>query len=233
MPSTYIKKNDVPQSTGQSRSVPDNKRPTSSNGYALSTQQLHQLLSGDQKITCHDPFEQAVLKQQQLLVICNLLDRQNSIHQRLSQLLNADDGAQWLDRKISKFKSHCPAEILHKISHASSEQCAEIKYCSVINQNFFSQISEHLYTPLIILSKLQTSELNDNERQDWYEWCLGFKNKLTTIEKQMSDGKAFFSLKTFDKIRVLAKDKVIQQQIGSMKNLFQTNPLPDHDVEFS
>jgi len=233
MPSTYIKKNDVPLTNGQPASNQDKKRPASSNGYTLSTQQLHQLLSGDQQITSHDPFEQAVLKQQQLLVICNLLDRQNSIHQRLSQLLNADDGAQWLDQKISEFKSHCPAEILHKISHASNEQCAEIKYCSVINQNFFSQISEHLYTPLIILSKLQTSELNDNERQDWYEWCLDFKNKLTAIEKQMADGKEFFSLKTFDKIRVLEKDKTIQQQLGSMKNLFQPNPLPDHDVEFS
>jgi len=233
MPSTYIKKNDVPVTTGQSRSNKDKKRPASSNGYALSTQQLHQLLSGDQQNTSHDPFEQAVHKQQQLLVICNLLDCQNSIHPRLSQLLNTDDGAQWLDQKISEFKSLCPAEILHKISHASNEQCAEIKFCSVINQNFFSQISEHLYTPLIILSKLQTSELSDDERQDWYDWCLGFNDKLAAIEKQMTDGKEFFSLKTFDKIRLMAKDKTIQQQIGSMKNLFQSSPLPDHDVEFS
>jgi len=237
MPSNHIKKNDVSSNSSSSQSAASqpglNQRPPSTNGYTLSTEQLHQLLSGDQQSTCHDPFEEAVHKQQQLLSICNLLDRQNSIHNRLDQLLNAENGAHVLDQKISEFKFRCPADILRQLSHPSSHQSIDIKHGDIINMNFFSQINERLYSPLLTLSKLNCNHLSNEERQDWYDWCADFDSRLASIEEHMGSCWQFFSMKTFDKVLQMTKDKAIQQQIGCMKNLFQSSDLVEHDVEYS
>jgi len=209
------------------------KRPPNTNGYSLSTKQLHHLLSGDQLNTSHDSFDDAVHKQQQLLTICNLLDRQNSIHDEIEKLLNAENGAYWLDKQISNFKLLCPAEILNQISHSAISKTPLIHNSEIINLHFLSLISEHLFSPLTTLSRIKTEELSEFDRNDWYQWCLNFNEQLKTIKLQIKSAQLFFTLKTFDKIKNLAKDDYIEQQIGHTKKLFQLNSTAKQDVEYN
>lgn len=235
MSTTHIQKDDVKLDDVKLNDKPHQqstppKRPASSNGYALSTTQLHQLLTGDQLSTCHDPFEKAVKKQQQMLVICNLLDHQNSIHVDLEKLLYDDDGAVWLDQQIGEFKSVCPAEILQQLMHIPGSGNHSIEHTDTIQKNYFSLISEMLYTPLLTLTKLQTTDLTEQERNDWYEWCLEFGDKLNKIRQQIASARQFFSGKTFDHLRLMSKDSATQQQIEQMKKLFSCADRNDQNV---
>jgi len=231
MQNKHIHNNDVQQIEKKSDNGP--KRPPNTNGYSLSTQQLHQLLSGDQLNTCQNSFDEAVHKQQQLLTICNLLDRQNSIHEEIENLLNAENGAYWLDKQISEFKLLCPAEILSQLSHPANSKTTMVHNAEFINQNFLSLISEHLLSPLNTLSRIKTDQLNKFEREDWYQWCLSFNDQLKTIKSQIKSAQSFFNLKTFDKIRILAKDSSTKQQIGQTKKLFQLSSNAKQDVEYN
>lgn len=215
----HIHNKDVHKKSNPSRNGA--KRPANSNGYSLSTEQLHQLLSGDQLNTSQNTFDDAVHKQQQLLTICNLLDRQNSIHDEIENLLNAENGAYWLDKQISEFKLLCPSEILTQISHSANTKTAPIKNGDIINLHFLSLISEYLFSPLTTLSRIKTEELSEFERDDWYQWCLTFNDQLQTIKSQIKSAQLFFKSKTFDKIKKLAKDDYTAQQIGHTKKLFQ------------
>lgn len=234
MRTKHIELKDVQEKSKRAqKSPPTGKRPPNINGYNLSTTQLHQLLSGDQLSTSNDPFDKAVQKQQQLLTICNLLDRQNNIHREIDELLHSANGADWLDKQISEFKSHCPTEILLALLHNAGNKSSLIENAAIINQHFFSLIHEHLLTPLSTVAKLQHNELTQYERQDWYEWCLNFQNEFEHIKQQICTARNFFTMKTFDKISELSKDKNTRQQIGNMKSLFQSNNLVKHDVEYS
>jgi len=227
----HIHINDVKKASTQTKNGA--KRPASSNGYSLSTDQLHQLLSGDQLNTSLNTFETAVKKQQQLLTICNLLDHQNSIHAEIEHLLNAEKGAYWLDKQISAFKTLCPPDILSQLLHTANAKTPLIENIGSIDQHFLSLINEHLYSPLTTLSHIKSEELDESEREDWYEWCLHFGEKLNTIKLQIKSAQSFFNLKTFDKINNLAKDDTIKQQFGHTKNLFQHSSTENHDVEYS
>lgn len=231
MQTKHIHNKDVHKEANQSGDGA--KRPPNTNGYSLSTEQLHQLLSGDQLNTCQNSFDDAVHKQQQLLTICNLLDRQNSIHDEIEDLLNAENGAYWLDKQISEFKLLCPTEILNQLSHSSNAKTPPIHNGDIINLHFLSLISEHLFSPLTTLSRIKTDELSEFERDDWYQWCLNFNDQLQAIKSQIKSAQLFFKLKTFDKIKNLAKDDYTKQQIGHTKKLFQLSTTAKQDVEYN
>lgn len=230
----HIQTDDVSKLDKCSNSSNGHKKspPSSSNGFTLSTEQLHQLLSGDQANTSKNSFDNAVKKQQQLLVICNTLDRQNSIYAEIDSLLNSSNGIHWLDMQISAFKSLCPAEILLKLSHSSKSFAHEINDTQIIKLQYFSLINEHIFSPLSALAKIDPGTLDDNERKEWHDWCKGLDNEFNTIKQQITSANNFFTLKTFDKIINLAKDTDIQQQIGNTKHLFQNTAFSNKSVEF-
>ena len=204
-----------------------------SSGYGLSTKQLHQILSGDQLNTCHNPFDKAVHKQHQLLLICNTLDRQNSIHMEIELLLNSANGIHWLDQQISEFKLLCPDDILLQLLHPPQNRIHKIDNSHVISQQYFSLLNEHILSPLTTLTRIEPKELNELERNEWYDWCKGLNNELGIIKQQLKLARDFFSLKTFDKIMKLAKDNDIRQQTGNMKHLFQNTNISKQSVEYN
>lgn len=208
-----------------------NSKPPNSNGYSLSTEQLHSLLSGDHINTCENTFDKAVLKQQQLLTICNVLHHQNSLHKDLELLLTSTNGIDWIDAQINEFKANCHPDLLVKLSHPAQTDTQKIENSQIINQHFFSLINERLCIPLSILSKLDPKKMNERERTEWYEWCLEFDITLEKIKQYVNSAQQFFSIKTFDKISNLAKDTGIQQHLGNIKHLFQSNANLAHDVE--
>lgn len=215
------------------RQLPDTSRisPPSCNGYELSTEQLHRLLSSDQINTCESSFDKAVQKQKQLFSICNTLDRQNQIHQEIQLLLNKADGIHWLDFQISEFKSLCPTEILEQLSRPSKETIQIINNSQIINQEFFNLFDEQLYSPLKTLAKISPENMNEFDRGKWHHWCQNIDSRLGAIKNQIKSAQEFFSLKTFDKIEKLAKDNITLIQLGNIKHLFQQNTFPTHDVE--
>ena len=229
----HIQDNDVNKLHKQSNAPANRKNPAASNGYALSTEQLHQLLSGDQLNTCQSQFDKAVHKQHQLLIICNTLDRQNSLHMEVELLLTSANGIHWLDQQISEFKSLCPAEILLQLSHPSKNMTHRITNCHVINQCYFSLLNEHLLSPLTTLSRIEPKEMSDHDRDEWYGWCKTIDNELSSIKQQMKSAQSFFSLKTFDKIMKLAKDNNIRQLTGNMKHLFHSTNILKQSVEYN
>lgn len=196
-----------------------------------SSAQLQHLLSGDLMSPAQNSSDITTHKQQQLFTIHNILDRQETLLNDIDLLVNNNRGAHWLDAQISEFKSLCPAELLLQISHPSSSKLSAIEHCDIINQHFLSLVIELLHSPLISLSKTNLNEINELQRSEWYEWCNELTSQIETIKHKVRSAQTFFSIKTFDNISRLAKDKRIREQLGIIKHLFQHTHFLAHDVE--
>jgi hypothetical protein len=215
------------------KAAPSFNKPTShrNNGFGITTQQFHTLLSTDQQSNYESSFHKAICKQQQLFTICNTLERQNDLLHEFEDLLSSDKGALWLDSQIKQFKSFCPSNILMQLSKPCSSSLHKIEHSEIINLNFLSLINEIFYIPLNALAKIKTGTMNEHERREWYEWCLKIDQQLLMFKVQIISAQSFFSTKSFDKICNLAKDKTTQQQIGNIKHLFQEKTSSAEDVE--
>jgi len=187
---------------------------------ALETTSIQTLLATDNINNQHSSFKKAVHKQQQLFTICNTLERQNSLLLEIEGLLNNENGVLWLDTQISQFKNLCPSHLLMKLSRCTNT-INNIENCEILHLNFLSLLNEIFYVPLNALSQLQIGLLGDQERKDWYEWCLKIDQQLLMFKVQIQSARSFFSTKSFDKICNLAKDSNNEQQLGNIKYLFQ------------
>jgi len=186
----------------------------------LETSSKQALLASDNIKNHHRSFKKAVQKQQQLFTICNTLERQKSLLLEVEDLLNNQNGVLWLDAQISQFKNLCPSNLLMKLSRCTNT-IKNIENCEIIHLNFLSLLNEIFYVPLNALSKLQIGQLDDQERKDWYEWCLNIDQQLLMFKIQIKSARSFFCTKSFDKICYLAKDSINEQQLGNIKYLFQ------------
>lgn len=204
--------------------------PLSSNGYGITTQQFHTLLSTDQHNNYESTFHKAICKQQQLFTICNTLERQNALLHEFEDLLSSDKGALWLDSQIKQFKSFCPSHILMQLSKPCSSSLHKIEHSEIINLNFLNLINEIFYIPLNALAKIKTGTMSEQERKEWYEWCLKIDQQLLMFKVQIISAQSFFSIKSFDKICNLAKDGTTRQQIGNIKHLFQQKTSSAEDI---
>ena len=202
-------------------SEPGHSKPTETiEKTALETSSIQALLATDNIKNHHRSFKQAVQKQQQLFTICNTLERQKSLLLEIESLLNNKNGVLWLDAQISQFKNLCPSHLLMKLSRCTNTTNS-IENCEIIHLNFLSLLNEIFYVPLNALSKLQIRQLDDQERKDWYEWCLNIDQQLLMFKIQIKSARSFFCTKSFDKICYLAKDSINEQQLGNIKYLFQ------------
>lgn len=232
MNNKHILKEGVQQKNTHSseRSAAFSTRPSSTNGFNLSTEQLHNLLTKDHESCSQNPFDKAVEKQQKLLKIINTLDRQNTIHQTLDDLLNSRYGIHWLDQQINLFKSLCPGEILSMLRHIAISQKHLIPGCDTILHQYHCLLNELIHTPLKTLANTKINELNEYERNDWYNWCSDLDRKIHQLQERINDSRYFFTEKTFDKIYDLTKDTHVRQQLGSTKHLFLVTALEEQNV---
>ncbi|MCK5336190.1 MAG: hypothetical protein KAQ67_08505 [Gammaproteobacteria bacterium] len=220
---------DTPELNKAAISLDENK-PSSINGYGITTDQFHTLLTADQQNSYQNSFDKALRKQQQLFTICNTLERQNTLLHELEDLLNSEKGILWLDSQIKQFKTYCPPAILRQLFKPTNFTSKKIENSEIINLNFLSLINEIFYIPLNALVKIKTGEMTECERNEWYQWCLKIDQQLVMFKVQLKSALTFFSTKSFDKICDLAKDVATEQQLGNMKHLFQQKTSSVEDV---
>lgn len=196
------------------------------NKFSLLSKQSHYLPASKQG-TVYSQL--APLEQQQSSLILNTSKQQDTQHHSVEHLLHRDNVI-LIDSRISEFYPRCHNDVIFSSTRPLGNTFQLNGHYNFIRQLFYSLNNELFHSPLTMLVK-NSLEKHSNQLISKYHDCFDkLISQQSFMKLQIQSIPQFFTVKTFDKPRRLAKDKHTQEQLGHIKDLFQHSDFLTQDV---